>query len=223
MKLTEDQLVLLQETLNDRLQYIETYDEVYDHVLTALEDVDDNIPLGEAVNTVMLNDFGGFKGLKKIESERRWTVTRHVAKNQLGYFIDNFKFPLLPLTGIIYALMYYVVITFQFIPGFFSMQVSAIILSSLYLVYRYHKTGFGRTKSIKDFSYHIVGLAPYYSYVATCIIVQVTYYEILDRHDFSEWFSPPPMFLSSLYTFYIIYAISFFRLCRNEFTKLQIK
>jgi hypothetical protein len=83
MTLTEEQLIVLQDTLDYHIKYNETYDEVYDHVLTALEQVDSNIPLGQAINTIMLNDFGGFKGLRKIESERRWMVIRQMVGKQL--------------------------------------------------------------------------------------------------------------------------------------------
>ena len=107
MKLTEEQLVVLKNNLHERITYQETYNEVYDHILTALENTDDNVPLAQALDNIMQNDFGGFKGLQVIEKKRRWMVARQMAKKQLWYFLDHLKFPLLPITLIIFAALYY--------------------------------------------------------------------------------------------------------------------
>ncbi len=107
MKLTEQQLQVLQITLSGYIKYKETYEEVYDHVLTALENDDNNKPLEEAINTILLNDFGGLAGLRLIERKRRWVVARQVLAKQGRYLVNHFKWPLLPVTITVYALVYF--------------------------------------------------------------------------------------------------------------------
>ena len=90
MKLTEDQLQVLQIILSGYVKYKETYEEVYDHVLTALENSDNIKPLDEAINIILLNDFGGFAGLRLLERKRRWAVARQVLAKQGHYLINHF-------------------------------------------------------------------------------------------------------------------------------------
>ena len=165
MKLTAEQLVVLQDTLKERIKYRETYEEVYDHVLTALEQVDSNIPLGQAINTIMQNDFGGFKGLKKIERKQRWMVVGQIANEQLRYFMNNFRVSLLPLTAIIYAFVYYFVVELKFVPLAWVVLLAAALIAGIFRGMYYFKTGYyaNTTKSsIKDFPFKIVSYFPYY-------------------------------------------------------------
>ena len=219
MTLTEEQLVVLQDTLKDRITYKETYEEVYDHVLTALEQVDSHVQLGQAISNIMLNDFGGFKGLKKIERKRRWMVTRQIVKDQLGYFINNFKFPLLPLTAIIYVFVYYFVVELKFVPLAWVILLAAALIGGIFRGVYYYKTGcYAKTKrsSIKDFPFKIISYFPYY-------ILFLCNVAFSNRHHFYSWFNLSPLVLTFIFTAYIIYTISFFRLSRDEFKNLQIK
>ena len=219
MKLTEDQLVVLKNMLEDRINYRETYEEVYDHVLTALEQVDADITLGQAINTIMLNDFGGFKGLKKIERKRRWMVGRQIAKNQLIYFIDNFKLPFLPLTVIIYTLMYYCVVKLKFVPQTWIALLTVALIGFLFRAMRYYKTGYSSKnikRSINDLPFKIISYFPYY-------ILFLCNVALSNRHHFYSWFNLSPLVLTFIFTAYFIYTISFFRLSRDEFKKLEIK
>ncbi|RZA03329.1 MAG: hypothetical protein EOP47_03225 [Sphingobacteriaceae bacterium] len=225
MKLTEEQLVVLQDTLNDHIKYKETYEEVYDHVLTALEQVDNTVPLGEAINTIMLNDFGGFKGLKKIESDRWWMMTRQMVAKLSGYMIDYLKLPLLPITVIIYALIYYFVVELQFSPGHMLISMPWILMMPLCGGYWYFKTGF-RTKSIgKSIRYQpiqIIGYAPLYIFGGSFFILEIIFHKILKVGSILN-FSLPPMAVSLLLTLLIIYNISFFRLYKHELVASEIK
>jgi hypothetical protein len=226
MKLTEDQLIILQDTLNERIKYKETYDEVYDHVLTALEQVDSNIPLGQAINTIMLNDFGGFKGLKKIERRRWWMVILQMAKKQLWYLIDYLKFPLLPTTLIIYALIYYCVVELQFnLVGYMFIYSASMYMIPLCSTYWYLKSGHrfkNIKKSIKKHPLAIVSQAPFYIFAGTFFILEVFFRQILKVGSILNY-SQPSLAISLLLTLYIIYNISFFRLYKNEIVMPEIK
>ncbi len=219
MKLTEEQLSILRNTICEEITYRETYDEVYDHVLTALDNTDDNIPLGEAVNTIMLNDFGGFKGLRALEQQRRWMVGRQMINKQLGYLINHFKFPLLPVTLIIYAIIHYCLIKFQFSPVGMFVYTTTFFMLSLCGVYYHLKSGYKSTnigKSIKYFPLKIISYVPFYIFIVSFFIINLTYSNIFKGHNIYDWLSLPPLIFSLLFTLFLIYIISFFKLYREE-------
>ena len=223
MKLTAEQLKTLQDTLKEGVTYRETYEEVYDHILTALEHRDNSLSLAKTLNNIMQSDFGGFKGLRSIEKKRRWTVGKQMAKKQLWYFLDHLKFPLLPITLIIFAALYYLVINIKFNAfGFF---LAVALLPSLFNGLRYFTIGYkfkSTQKSIKDLPFKIISNFPYYFFFMGSIICQGIYFNFA-THNYLEFYNLPPLILSSLYALYITYHISFFRLYRDEFTKIQVK
>lgn len=222
MKLTEEQLVVLQDTLNEGVTYRETYEEVYDHLLTALEHSDNSLSLPKTLNNIMQSDFGGFKGLRSIEKKRRWMVGRQMAKKQFWYFIDHLKFPLLPITLIIFVALYYLVINIKFNAfGFF---LAVAVLPSLFNGLRYFTIGYkfkSTQKSIKDLPFKVISNFPYYFFFMGSIICQGIYFINVENHNYLEFYNLPPLLLSSLYALYITYHISFFRLYRDEFAKLN--
>jgi hypothetical protein len=62
-----EQQEFIKDKLLGRFKCRETYEELYDHVLTALETVPDDIPFFDAVNNIIENDLGGAKAIKSIE------------------------------------------------------------------------------------------------------------------------------------------------------------
>ncbi len=226
MNLTEKQLALLQETLSDRLKYSETYDEVYDHVLTALEDIDDSIPLGGAVNTIMLNDFGGFKGLRKIENERRWTVAHQMISKQLLFFADYLKFPLLPIAIILYAILYYIMSKWQFTIGHLFIYYISLFLIVFCGRYWKLKTGYRRKKSRKSIKLKLlmyISQIPFYLFSIIFFVLNYFGRSILKTPVTFSWYEVSPMAASILLTLYIIYLIAFFRLFKSELATIEIK
>ena len=224
MKLTEDQLVVLKNNLKEGVTYRETYEEVYDHLLTALENSDNSLPLAKTLNNIMQNDFGGFKGLQVIEKKRRWMVARQMAKKQLWYFLDHLKFPLLPITLIIFAALYYLVSNVKFNAFVFFLAVA--IIPSLFNGLRYFTIGYrykSTQKSIKDLPFKVISNFPYYFFFMGSIICQAIYFRNVENHNYLEFYNLSPLLLSSLYALYITYHISFFRLYRDEFANAEVK
>lgn len=222
MKLTAEQLNTLQDTLRDRITYRETYEEVYDHVLTALEQIDSKIPLSQAINTIMLTDFGGFAGLRLIERKRRWMIAKQMLNKQFLYFINYFKFPFLPITVIIYALIYYCVIDLKIDPQAWVIFMAMMALSLSFTGWRYFKAGWifeDTQKSIKDKIFKIISYLPNYIYIIGNAIRLAFFRDIA----VSGWFSLHPLVIIFLLTIYIIYTLSSFKLYNDEFTQLEIK
>jgi hypothetical protein len=106
MKPTERQAEILKEFLQRVLEYRETNEEVYDHILTALEDVAENIAFRDAVEDILNNDLGGTKGLKAMEKACRLAAIKEVIRQQYNNISAYFKVNKLPYTIMIFCLIY---------------------------------------------------------------------------------------------------------------------
>lgn len=71
MKLSSEQEILLKKLLSNVVVYKETYEEVYDHVLTALEEQTPVINVHKQAQQILNADFGGYTGIAKMEYQRR--------------------------------------------------------------------------------------------------------------------------------------------------------
>jgi hypothetical protein len=93
MKPTDQQIQWLKEYLRAVLTYRETYEEVFDHILTALTGsaIDDSFD--HTVNGIINNDFGGYNNLPKLEKASKKAATRNSIKLVLGNLAEYFKFP----------------------------------------------------------------------------------------------------------------------------------
>ena len=222
MKPTQQQLSVLQDILRKQITYRETYEEVYDHVLTALTQYDDNIPLMQTVNNILFKDFGGFAGLRLMERKRRWLIARQMINKQFWYFSKHFKFPLLPLILLIFCFFFYFADKIKLnIVGWFILVAMAIIPVFIRGI-RYFKTGYfsnDTKKSINDFPFKIIGIIPFYI-TFWIIIVEVKNWKELT---ISTPVPIDPLIFSLLSTLYIIYTISYFMLNQDEYKKLQVK
>ena len=226
MKLTDEQLQVLQIVLSGYVKYKETYEEVYDHVLTALENSDHSKPLDEAINTILLNDFGGFAGLRLIERKCRWAVARQVLAKQGNYLINHFKLPLLPVTIAIYALIYYLIAYFNLGFNRLLLLLATVIIANLCTRFRMFRTGYifkKSKKSIKDLPFWIITLVPLGVYTAFNVLIKTIFFAFAHQYNFREFQYHFQEFLpvySLLMTLYIIYNISVIKLHRDEFKSL---
>jgi len=107
MKPTESQEALIGQILHRFVKYKDAYDEVYDHVLSSLEDFPDNIRFADAVHRIIEDDLGGADGLKALEKHRIWFAIREFVKE---YLINLFKsltsVIVLPLASFTYLFYY---------------------------------------------------------------------------------------------------------------------
>ena len=83
MKPTEEQVLAIRQYIDRHLIYRETEDEVLDHIFTALEDVPDSIPFGEAMNSIIKN-MGGLKGIALMESAAKKAAIRMLMKRYIA-------------------------------------------------------------------------------------------------------------------------------------------
>jgi hypothetical protein len=109
MKPTQQQKQWLKDYLYQVMNYRETCEEVYDHILTALEDKPEQKYFESAVNEVIVCEFGGHNGLLEMEENCRKAGVEDIVKAYRSYFYEFFKFP-----GIIFTLMILLIQHFYF-------------------------------------------------------------------------------------------------------------
>jgi hypothetical protein len=93
MKPNIEQGKLIQQLLRSALKFNDTYDEVYDHVLSALDALPDDVHFMGTLHNIIEYDFGGAKGLKNIERKH----TRLAIRQFIAYYL---KAMLVPLTSV---------------------------------------------------------------------------------------------------------------------------
>ena len=97
----------LQDYLFKSLRYRETYNEIYDHILTALE----NEPAAEFFETTVYNviekEFGGSSNMLYMEVESKRAISTEIKMKYWRKFTEWFKLPLVAYTLIIIAFNFY--------------------------------------------------------------------------------------------------------------------
>lgn len=93
MKPNQEQQVVIKTTLHRALKYKETYEELYDHILTALEITPNDLPFVDAVHNIIENDLGGTRGIQAIQA-------KHINLTVREFVFDYFRCALKCLTSL---------------------------------------------------------------------------------------------------------------------------
>ena len=108
MKYNEQQSEWLKGYLGTVLKYRETCEEVYDHILVALENRPEKKSFESVVDEIIESDFGGNNGLMMMEINCRNAVISEVRKRYWQYFFSYFKFP-----DVIYLLAFFLIVGYM--------------------------------------------------------------------------------------------------------------
>jgi hypothetical protein len=126
MKPTLQQKQWLKDYLYQVMNYRETYEEVYDHVLAALEDKQEAEFFETTVAEVIADEFGGNNELMEMEERCKNAVVRDAFKQYVGYWRTFFKFP-----GIAYIIGLFVIIHYA---RYFGRHIFLMPIFSLFIV-----------------------------------------------------------------------------------------
>jgi hypothetical protein len=213
MKPTIAQQDILKKYLWKNLTYNETYAEVYDHILTALENQPDNISFQEAVDSITNHDFGGFNGLAMIETRYRRAATSEIKNRYLGYLTACVKPPLIAVLIISMAAVYYVVCQSWFNYTLFIWIYFSIcgILAILFDI-RYIRKGnsLGRNKkSVKNRGFLWLRYIPMGILFCMFPIFPCLFFKDSDP---SHWFNnASPAVITVILTAFIVHALAYYR------------
>jgi hypothetical protein len=95
MILTEEQKANINVLVSNEVEYHETQQEVYDHVLTSLEVMDAIPDLQLAYSNILEEDFGGHYGIEMLEESRRRIIRTETFQKQKQLLYWFFKLPAL--------------------------------------------------------------------------------------------------------------------------------
>jgi hypothetical protein len=218
MIITVQQQEELKIILSDYTKYHETYSEVYDHILSALEEQNDSLDTSfvQKVNRVLDTDFGGLSQLPVMEKQRVKWINNQIAKKQLYFAAAFFNSPLIICTIIagiaIYQLASTKLLSIALLIAIYVMLAPTIIVGFRMVNNAFIKQG---KPSIKSNMFNQMGIYGVILYNA------VNPHLITDHLRLKTPDTLHLMLVTGLIMFYFIYGLSFIRLYRSEL-KLQL-
>lgn len=222
MKLKPEQITELKALVSDMVDYHETYQELYDHILTALEKKDQNIEFLDAVDAIVDEDFGSYECLFKTEDERLKIVSGQIIKQQQRNFIGYLKLPMIILTVAIGVFFYFATNRFlELRPLQIALMITAILplliiwVGKMMLAFKDCEE---RKRSVRDVQ--IQKLA-YLSFCVMQMLISASRWFFKDIDGLSTFMQLHSAVIATLFTVYVVYVLSFFKLYRQEF-KMQL-
>ena len=106
MKPTQQQKQWLKDYLYQVMEYKETYEEVYDHILLAIENAPEQEFFESVVANIMEKDFGGNNGLLQLEEQCRETAEENTKAQYRTNFKQWFASPLVAVTLLLFAIQF---------------------------------------------------------------------------------------------------------------------
>jgi hypothetical protein len=227
MKLTAEQQDNISVLVNNEVKYQETYLEMYDHVLSALEARDTIPDLQRAYREVLEEDFGGHGGLMELEYMQNRMLREEMEEKRDLYFAEFFKWPGIFIPVTIAVICYYGIINFKlFAPCLFLATLLTIVLpfvfialGNMFIQFKKHE---GK-KSIKNNGARAMALRIFWYYVGICVvgnIVKIIFFYII-KFDRSTMLAINKGFIFIVFLYTFLYAIAAFRAYTEEF-KMRI-
>lgn len=216
MKISPEQDSKLRKYLRDTMRYRETYEEVYDHLITALENRPFTGTLEEAVNQILREDFGGYDNLRKMEDDAKNAAVRNGINKYLGFYLEYFKWPRLFYTICYAAVIYWCFGHAPLIPVVLEAVVAIMFITPGVLsLMRFYKIGyrFGDTKkSVRDTVFVKIAIVPVRLFVLGSILLTMS---VAQGHNI--WQNANPVVITLLFVLSNIYIRAFVKLYRDEF------
>jgi hypothetical protein len=216
MKLSKDDIKYLNNFLSKELRYRETYNELQDHILSALEQYPENQPFETALQNIINTQFGGKAGLRAIDRQYKAHAVTEMRNRYLTHMVDLFKFPslvyVLLVTIAVYFLLNYV--SFSWI-GYIGVFIIVSRLSAIMNGIRYIRTGYyyGTTKrSVSDDGFKILKLIPRVFAFLIVFCLWGLYFKSFNGTNIVQPGTSTLVFMS-----YLLHAVAFFKMYKQEF------
>ncbi len=108
MIITQEQQENVREVLWHNLKFRETFDELYDHILTSIEQAEkEDKPPHEIADDIIKNEFGGWEKLKELEISRQKQIQLQLRGKLWQLMKGYFRFPLIMFTLLASGSFYY--------------------------------------------------------------------------------------------------------------------
>jgi len=214
------------------LKYHETYEEVYDHLLLALETRPQEKFFESTINTIITEEFGGIKGLHAMEKNCKAAATSEVQRQYWRYFFSYFKFPNAIYIAIISAILAYTAFHVSFklmILSGLIWIIGAIMTPTLLYAARRFKISYklyGSQKLLKD---RILGRLVYkpFQFIWWYFLLSYILNDIHRAFNYQIDFDPGKnitiVILIIVAVTTAIHSLSFIRLIKDEFKISMIR
>ncbi|WP_342647708.1 hypothetical protein [Mucilaginibacter sp. CSA2-8R] len=108
MTITQAQQESIREVLWHNLKFKETFDELYDHILTSIEHTETSEKLPHEIATdIIKSEFGGWEKLKELELSRQKQIQSQLRGKLWKLMKGYFRFPLILFTLLASSVFYY--------------------------------------------------------------------------------------------------------------------
>jgi hypothetical protein len=212
MRTTAQQNQLLKQYLQGSLQYRETYEEVYDHIISAVECVPAGASFENEVNRVICEDFGGYEELAEMENMAKKEAIVNGLKKYLSYFNSYLKWPVLLSTIAGSVCVYFALTQLRFVPVVLKDIFAMVcICPKLLSLFRYYQTGYilkDTRKSVKDNIFNKIAQVP-----LTLFIL----FMLWSNNGLNKGSDINPVVLTVLFVLAVNYTLSLFKLYKDEF------
>jgi hypothetical protein len=223
MKPDQQQIKVLQDYLHETLTYREAYEEIYDHILTALEHQPDNISYQDAINNIIRNDFGDHKNLLKIEKVNKAALVKESLNKYVSFFLSYFTFPRVIYTAIYGLLIYYFLtrVNLGMVVMVSILLIITIVVPGVIVMVRLFNTGYfldTTRKSARDKMFENFAGAPVRVLIALHTWIFATSsgygYKI---SNFGAWYNLHPYTITIILMLCTIYNLALYKLYKDEF------
>jgi hypothetical protein len=217
MNLTASQHQILKDYLDKELTYKETYNELYDHISSGLENTAEGCSFEQTLKTYVIREFGGTHGLHTIEKQYRATVQKGMRKRYLDYMYNLFRFPNIMLPAVLVGAVYAIFSSHWFdtkwyFALFFVASVFVNGIGAAQNIVRYFSKG--AKPSVKVGGFEMVQFFPLLIFAITAIYCHF----FVSAATPNMWFiTLSPVVSTCILTAYGLHIISFLKMYRAEF------
>lgn len=222
----------LKQYLRSVLKYHETYEEIYDHILLALENRPKDNFFESTVNSIINDDFGGINGLFKMEKNCKAAVSAEVRKQYRRYFFTYLKFPYVIYAVAIAVLAGYIAsrvsVDLVFLSGAIWIVAAAMIPVMLFAGRKF-KMGYKLENPQRLLKDSVLGrlTAMPFGFIAWYFFLGVVANDIQGVFNYKLTFNPweyiGPVILIFALVALTIHALSFIRIIKGEFKISMIR
>ncbi|WP_183580461.1 hypothetical protein HDF18_25915 [Mucilaginibacter sp. X5P1] len=228
MRLTEQEDQLLKQYLSKILKYRETYDELYDHIITALSHKTTITSFEQTIYDIITDDFGGHDNLMKLEKASKRAAFKDTIRLFLISFIGYFKFPKLLYTVVGAGMTYYFTLHVQLsLWNLRTIGLTMMVLPAIYTFARSVKMyAFVQKEDIKagrDFNRHKFNrpkIKPSLTGSATIVILTIAALPLMFPHLWLPMIYYP-VFVTLFLLFCALYNLSLARFYRNDLARTR--
>ena len=219
MKLTEIEKEEAKNWIISVPKYRETYNELYDHILNSLKDMDGTFST-DIVDEIVLKDFGGYQAV--VTEEKLYQISSGKQYNKIfrNEFINTFKWP--RNIGNVIILVLCIILYYNFETTYFT--IKAILLSALICFVSVAIFGFSKIilNKRKYFKYSI--LDNYLAYTSTFGLIMTNWLmgSFISKHSFLDINSDTKLIITLfLFFFSSVYVRAFINFYNQKLTVLS--